>query len=279
MNYDAKMSPRAVQMRKETQKFIESIEGPLIPHINATTWPDWVFPGIKKLGVNGLTVKDFGGPGLTTLEAGSIIYEMAKIDGSVAMSFLVHNCLGMAVINELCSEAQRARLMPQLLSLEKTISFGLTEPAGGSDASNPLTTAVKVEGGYRLTGQKRWIGNATFADYITVWAKNTSEGGLVQGFIVTKGSAGLRTDKMQLKMSCRMTQNTDIYMDNVFVPDDMRLVKAKDFKSGTNAILRTSRLQVAFWCAGLMAGSYEAALNYCLAREQFDRPLAKFQLI
>lgn len=68
-------------------------------------------------------------------------------------------------------------------------------------------------------------------------------------------------------------------MDSVFVPESLRLVKAKDFKSGTNAILRTSRLQVAFWCAGLMAGAYEAALNYCLQREQFGRPLAKFQLI
>ena len=205
MNYDAKMSTRAVQLRKDTQTFMESIEGPLIPHIQATTWPDWVFPEIKKLGVNGLTVKEFGGPGLSTLEAGSIIFEMAKIDGSVAMSFLVHNCLGIAVVDALASDEQRARLMPELLSLDKLISFGLTEPSGGSDASNPGTYAVKVEGGYRLTGQKRWIGNATFADYITVWAKNVSDGDLVQGFIVEKGTQGLRTEKMQGKMSTRMT--------------------------------------------------------------------------
>ena len=188
MNYDAKMSTRAVQLRKDTQKFMESIEGALIPHIKATTWPDWVFPEIKKLGVNGLTVKEFGGPGLSTLEAGSIIFEMAKIDGSVALSFLVNNCGGIAVVEALASDEQRACLMPELLSLDKLISFGLTEPSGGSDASNPSTYAVKVKGGYRLTGQKRWIGNATFADYIAVWAKNVSDGDLVQGFIVEKGA-------------------------------------------------------------------------------------------
>ena len=121
------------------------------------------------------------------------------------MSFLVHNCLGIAVVDALASDEQRARLMPELLSLDKLISFGLTEPSGGSDASNPGTYAVKVEGGYRLTGQKRWIGNATFADYITVWAKNVSDGDLVQGFIVEKGTQGLRTEKMQGKMSTRMT--------------------------------------------------------------------------
>ena len=69
---------------------------------------------------------------------------------------------------------------------------------------------------------------------------------------------------MEGKFACRMIQNTDIYMDNVFVPDNMRLTKATDFQSGTNALLKTSRLQVAFYSAGIMAGSYEAALRYTL---------------
>ena len=117
-----------------------------------------------------------------------------------------------------------------------------------------------------MSGRKRWIGNATFADYIIVWARNEQEQNKVQGFLVTKGSAGLRTEKMEGKLACRMTQNTDIYMDDVFVPSNMRLTKATDFQTGTNSLLRTSRIQVAFWVAGLMAGSYEAALKYTLER-------------
>ena len=81
------------------------MEGRLVYHINATTWPDWVDPEIAKLGVNGLHIKGFGSPGLSTLEAGSIMYEMAKVDGSVAMSFLIQNCLGMAVIDALGDES------------------------------------------------------------------------------------------------------------------------------------------------------------------------------
>lgn len=80
---------------------MECMEERLIPYVKAATWPDWVFPQIAKLKINGLMIKDFGGPGMSTLEAGSIIYEIAKIDGSVAMSFLVQNCLGMAVIDAL----------------------------------------------------------------------------------------------------------------------------------------------------------------------------------
>ena len=100
------------------------------------------------------------------------------------MSFLVHNCLGMAVVDALGDDEQRARLLPDMISLDKTICFGLTEPTNGSDASNLRTTAQKVEGGYRLNGRKRWIGNATFADYIIVWARNEGEDNKVQGFVV-----------------------------------------------------------------------------------------------
>ena len=83
---------------------------------------------------------------------------MAKIDGSVAMSFLVQNGLGIAVVDALGDDDQRARILPSLILMEKYISFGLTEPSGGSNASDPLTIARKVPGGYILNGHKRWMG-------------------------------------------------------------------------------------------------------------------------
>ena len=80
-------------------------------------------------------------------------------------------------------------------------------------------------------------------------------------------------------MSTRMTQNADIYLKDVFVSDANRLTYATDFQEGTNALLKTSRIQVAFWAAGVAVGAYEAALKYCLERKQFGKPIAKFQLI
>ena len=99
----------------------------------------------------------------------------------------------MAVVDELADDSQRARLLPKMIKFKKTISFGLTEPTNGSDASNLVTTATKVDGGYLVSGQKRWIGNATFADYIIIWARNLQDGNRVQGFLVERGSKGLRT--------------------------------------------------------------------------------------
>ena len=90
------------------------------------------------------------------------------------------------------------------MTMKKIICFGLTEPDYGSDATSLKTTARKVEGGWILNGKKKWIGNATFADYIVIWARNEEKQGKVQGFIVEKGSTGLTTTKIENKYSLRM---------------------------------------------------------------------------
>ncbi len=119
---------------------------------------------------------------------------------------MAHNAIGMNVVNMLGSEEQRARFLPDALQFKKIFSFGLTEPDHGSDASGLQTTATKVEGGYLIRGQKRWIGNATFADYIIVWARNLAEEGKIQAFVVEKGSKGLTTKKIENKYALRMVQ-------------------------------------------------------------------------
>ena len=96
--------------------------------------------------------------------------------------------------------------MPDTIALKKIVSFGLTEPTHGSDATSLLSIARKTEGGFLITGKKRWIGNATFADYIIVWARNVDEGNKIQGFIVEKGSKGLKTSKIENKYAVRSVQ-------------------------------------------------------------------------
>lgn len=109
------------------------------------------------------------------MEAGAISHEIAKSDASIATFWLVHNAIGTAVINELGDEEQRKRLLTPAVNMHKICCFGLTEPLYGSDASSLKTTATRVKGGYLLNGQKRWIGNATHADYICVWARNSDD--------------------------------------------------------------------------------------------------------
>jgi len=130
-----------------------------------------------------------------------------------------------------------------------------------------------------LNGEKRWIGNATFADYIVVWARNRDDGNRVQGFVVERQAIGFTAKKMLGKMATRSTQNAEIFFKDVFVPDHNKLTYATDFQKGTNQILKTSRLMVAWWCVGTAAGAFETARKYCLERKQFGKPIAKFQLI
>ena len=257
---------------------MESIESMLVDYQNKTEFPFQIIDGIRKLGVNGFHIKEFGGPGLNTMEVGAIIYEIAKIDASVCTFLSVHNSIGMAVVDYLGSEEQRARILPDGIALKKILSFGLTEPLYGSDATSLRTSAKKVEGGYIINGEKRWIGNATFADYIIVWARNLDEGEKIQAFLVEKGSKGLTTKKIENKYSLRIVQNADIKLENVFVPDNNRLEKAKDFATGTNKILEHSRIKVCWGAVGIAAGAYEAALRYTMNRKQFGKPIAAFQL-
>jgi alkylation response protein AidB-like acyl-CoA dehydrogenase len=106
------------------------------------------------------------------MEMCAMLYELARVDGSIGTFFVAHNNLGMLVIDHLGSEEQKKRMLPEAIAFKKILSFGLTEADNGSDATGLRTEAKKVENGYIINGSKSWIGNATFADYNIVWAKN-----------------------------------------------------------------------------------------------------------
>lgn len=101
---------------------------------------------------------------------------MARVDASFSTFLMVHNCLAMLTIGLLGSEAQKSQWLPRMASLEAVGCWALTEPSNGSDASALTTRAEWVGGKWRITGQKRWIGNGTFAECVVVWARNTTSG-------------------------------------------------------------------------------------------------------
>lgn len=113
---------------------------------------------------------------MNILDMGACFYELGRWDATIATGMVVQNCLGISVVERLGNEEQKQRFMPDCINLKKFISFGLTEPDFGSDATSLQSTARKVEGGFILNGHKRWIGQAPYADYIIIWAKNIDEG-------------------------------------------------------------------------------------------------------
>lgn len=192
-------------------------------------FPHELVPKIAKLGLGGGTIKGFGCAGQSVVEAGLTCIELARVDGSMSTFLMVHNSLCMLTIDLLGSEEQKQQLLPDLAALKTTGAWGLTEPSNGSDASALQTTATKVDGGFELNGCKRWIGNATFADWVVIWARN-NETNQVNAFVVKKGAKGFKTSKIENKIALRCVQNADIVMTNCFVPDSARLPGVNSFK-------------------------------------------------
>src|SRR5215813_5730553 len=208
------------------------------------------------LGIAGVPYNGFGCLGKNTLLDGLIMMELARIDCSIATFHGVHSGLAMGSIYLCGSDAQRRRWLPAMRRAEKIGAFGLTEPEVGSGAARGLTTTARRRGkDWILSGRKRWIGNATFADLTIIWARDV-EDDQVKGFIVEKGTPGFATEKMQHKMALRVVQNATITLDACRVADDNRLPNARSFKD-TAAVLRMTRAGVAWESVGCAQGAYE----------------------
>jgi glutaryl-CoA dehydrogenase len=230
------------------------------------------------LGIAGAPYTGFGCLGKSPLVDGLIMMELARIDCSIATFHGVHSGLAMGSIYLCGSDEQKQRWLPAMQQAEKIGAFGLTEPDVGSGAARGLTTTAQRRGkDWSLNGQKRWIGNATFADLTIIWARDVDDG-QVKAFVVEKGTAGFSTEKMKHKMALRVVQNAMISLQDCRVSDENRLANARTFKD-TAAVLRMTRAGVAWEAVGCAQGAYEHALRYACQREQFGRPIAGFQLV
>jgi glutaryl-CoA dehydrogenase len=244
----------------------------------AAQFPHELVPGLRDLGIAGLPYEGYGCGGGRPLLDGLIALELARVDPSIATFMGVHGGLAMGSIYVCGSPEQRERWLPAMAAMEKIGAFGLTEPEVGSGAARGLTTTARRDGDdWVLRGQKTWIGNATFADLIVIWAKDEADG-QVKGFVVEKGAAGLQTEKLQDKIALRVVQNARITLDDVRVPESSRLQNARSFRD-TGEVLRLTRAGVAWMAVGCGRGAYEHALAYATQREQFGRPIAGFQLV
>jgi glutaryl-CoA dehydrogenase len=233
---------------------------------------------IRALKITGTYADDPSIAPRSYLLTGLIGMEMARVDPSFSTFFGVHSGLGMGSIRECGSEEQRRRWLPSMVRWEKIGAFGLTEPQVGSGAARGLTTTARREGDtWVLNGEKKWIGNATFADLVVIWARDVADD-QVKGFVVEKGVPGFTAAKLEGKISLRGVENAHIVLDGVRVPEDNRLQNANSFKD-TARVLKVTRGGVAWSATGCSIGAYEAARSYAVEREQFGRPIASFQLV
>ena len=241
-------------------------------------FPYEIIPRLAALNICGVTYEGYGCPHLPFLMEGIIAMEMARVDASIATFFGVQSGLAMGSIYLLGSDEQRQEWLPRLQSLQAIGAFGLTEPEVGSGVAGGVTTTARRQGDqWILNGQKKWIGNATFADVIIIWARDL-EDGQVKGFLVRKGKPGLDVEKIEDKMALRIVQNGLITLRDCAVAESDRLANAHSFKD-TSRVLRMTRAGVAWEAVGCARGAYESALAYTRTRHQFGKPIASFQLI
>jgi glutaryl-CoA dehydrogenase len=268
---------RALQLK--VREFMEKEVKPLVnKYWLHDEFPFELIPKFGELGLAGITYEGYGCPHKSFLMEGVLAMEMARVDASIATFFGVQSGLSMGSIYICGSEQQKQEWLPQMNKMEKIGAFGLTEPEVGSGAAGGLTTTCKrTENGWILNGQKKWIGNATFADLIIIWARDIDDGE-VKGFILRKGTPGFEVEKIKGKMALRIVQNGLITLKDCVIDEKDRMPFANSFKD-TAKVLRMTRAGVAWMAVGCARGAYESALDYTRKRKQFGKPIASFQLI
>ena len=242
---------------------------------NETFHPE-IYKEMGELGILGASIKGYGCAGVGYVSYGLITREIERVDSSYRSAFSVQSSLAMYAIYQFGSEEQKEDLLPQMAAGNLIGCFGLTEPDAGSDPGSMASNAKKVEGGYKLNGSKTWITNAPVADVFVIWAKD--EQGVLRGFIARKDFKGLDTKVLEGKFALRASITGQIFMSDVFIPDDHVLPLAQSFR-GPFSCLNMARYGIAWGAMGAAEFCWHAARQYTLDRTQFGTPLAAKQLV
>ena len=275
--FDDQLSEEERMIRDNVRDYCQKSLMPRILESNRNeTFHPEIFKEMGDLGILGATIKGYGCAGVNYVSYGLITREIERVDTSYRSSFSVQSSLSMYAIYNFGSEDQKQEFLPKMATGELVGCFGLTEPDAGSDPGSMLSRAKKVDGGYELNGSKTWITNAPIADVFVIWAKD--EQGVLRGFIARKDFKGLETKIMKGKFALRASITGQVFMSDVFIPDDHVLPLAQRFR-GPFSCLNMARYGIAWGVLGAAEFCWHAARQYTLDRVQFGTPLAGKQLI
>ena len=248
---------------------------------NAARWfadavfPDDLVPELGRAGLLGAHLTGYGCAGRSAVEYGLAAMELEAGDSGIRTLVSVQGSLAMTAIHRYGSEAQKERWLPAMAAGEALGCFGLTEPEAGSDPAGMRTTATPTpDGGWSITGSKRWIGLASKAEVAVIWAR-TEDG--VRGFLVPTATPGFSATPIEPKLSMRASVQCDIVLDDVRLPPDALLPEARGLGAALRC-LNEARYGIVWGAMGAARDAVEVALAYALQREQFGSPIAAFQL-
>jgi glutaryl-CoA dehydrogenase len=273
------LTPEEKEIQKAARRFLEK---EALPHIR-DWWEEGVFPThlIPKFGEMGFLgptlPPEYGGAGVSSAAYGLMAYELERVDSGLRSFASVQSSLVMYPIYAFGSEAQKREFLPRLARGEMVGCFGLTEPDGGSDPHGNMKTKARLEGDtWVLTGTKMWITNGNLAHIAIVWAKD--EAGRVLGFIVPTDSKGFQAREVKHKMSLRASVTSELVLDEVRVPESLRLPKAEGLKAPLSCLTQ-ARFGIAWGAMGALEAVYAEAVAFAGSRYTFGEPIAKKQLV
>ncbi|NVJ01587.1 acyl-CoA dehydrogenase family protein [Myxococcus sp. AM009] len=243
-------------------------------------FPMEVVRELGQLGVMGMLVaEEFGGAAMDSLAVAVAVEEIARYDGSLALTVASHNGLGTSHLRVFGSDAQRQKYLPRLATGEYLGAWGLTEPGSGSDASSMKTTAVRKGDGWVLNGAKMFITQGTVGDVFVVLAVTSPQKRQkgITAFLLEKGQPGFSQRPIHGKLGMRSSDTAELILENVELPDSARVGELDHGFIDTMKILDRGRITIGALAVGLGRGALEESIGYSRERTAFGQPISEFQ--
>ena len=271
------------QIRDAVREFCEAEIEPIAQEIEDDhRFPAEVFEELARLDMMGVPVDEqWGGLGGDQLMYALVCEELGRVSGAVGLSYAAHVSLGAKPIELFGTEAQKERWLEPLATGEQLGAWALTEPESGSDASSMDTTAERDGDEYVLNGTKQFITNGSVAGSVLVKAVTDAEAGYdgISTFVVAPEDDGWEVTTTWDKMGLNASPTCELQFTDCRIPADRLLGEEGDGWAQTQETLQGGRISIAALSVGLAQGAYEAAKEYATEREQFDRPISKFDAV
>jgi alkylation response protein AidB-like acyl-CoA dehydrogenase len=269
------------------QSVREFARAEIAPHAqrwdNEERFPTELVPKLAEMGLLGIRIpEEYGGSGLDMQAYAICVEEIARADGSTALTVASHNGLGTGHLLKFGSEEQKRRYLPMAATGQWLAAWALTEPGSGSDAAALRTTARRDADGWVLDGTKTFITQGSVGGFCVVLARSAAGPSKQQGitaFVVEHGTPGFTASKHLLKLGCRSSDTAELTFENVHVPDSARVGEVGRGFVDTMQILDRGRISIAAMAIGLGYGALEKATSYAKQRSAFGKAIAEFQAI
>ncbi|OFV98189.1 MAG: acyl-CoA dehydrogenase [Acidobacteria bacterium RIFCSPLOWO2_02_FULL_61_28] len=269
------------QVRHAVREFAES---EIAPHVKEwdqnAIFPTEIIPRLSALGLLGIIFPEqYGGGGLGYVEYVTAIEELARVDGSIALTVAAHTSLCTNHIFLSGTEAQRQKYVPSLASGKKLGCWSLTEPEAGSDAGGTRTRAERSHPGWVLNGIKTFTTNGSYADVCVAMAVTNAALGHhgISAFIIEKGTPGFRPGHKEQKLGMCASDTAEVIFEDCRIPQENLLGEEGHGFIDSLKVLDGGRISIAALSVGIAQGAFDAALRYSQQRRQFGRPISDFQ--